>query len=99
MFYQEKNTDEGYEYKNEDLYGWTTIWSEKRLDADTLDQIVCEMVMEKKIKKGHTEGLRFEAKFKDQWLEDKEATELKTGWFINFKESLKHKLINLIKRI
>ncbi len=94
MIYTERKTEEGYEYKNEDLYGWTTINSQEKLDPDTLDQIVCQMVMEKKIKKGHTDTLRFEAQFKDQWSEDEEE-EIK----ISLKQKIKEWLINLIKRI
>lgn len=69
MIYTEKKTLNCWKYFNEDLYGETTIKSKKQLDPDTLDEIVCKLVMEKKIKKGHADGIKFEAKFKNQWEE------------------------------
>lgn len=69
MIYTEKKTLNGWEYFNEDLYGETTIKSKNKLAPNTLDEIVCKLVMEKKIKKGHTDGIKFEAKFKNQWEE------------------------------
>lgn len=67
MIYTEKKTLKGWEYFNEDLYGETIIKSRHKLEPDILDEIVCIMVMEKKIKKGHTDSIKFEATFKDQW--------------------------------
>jgi hypothetical protein len=97
MLYQEKKTKDGFEYLNEDLYGWTTIKSKDKLEPDILDQIICEMVMGKKIKKGHTKGLRFEAKFKDQWIENEEKKEEKENKTL--KQKIKEFLINIIRKI
>jgi hypothetical protein len=96
MYYAEKKTEEGYEYFNEDLYGNATIKSKNKLSPDILDQIICEMVMDRKIKKGHTKDLSFTAEFKSQWEDEKEV---KVSWFKEFKNNLKNKLINLIKKL
>lgn len=101
MVYQEKKKKQGHfnwEYKCEDLFGWATIRSEKKLTGEILDQLVIDIIMAKQLKKGHTEDhkIEFDAKFKKQWEDVEEDIEIKQektkeGWF--------KRLLSKIKKI
>ncbi len=85
-----------WEYRCEDLFGVATITSKEKLDGDTLDQLVIDIIMAKHLKKGHTDSheIEFEAEFKEQWTDEKEEKEtVKTKDFIknNSKKSMKNK--------
>jgi len=88
MLYQEKKINKistfnpetseqlNFEYYCEDLFGEAWIRSVKKLNGEILDQITCDIIMAKKISKGHTTGIEFEAKFKKQWDDDEEEGEV-----------------------
>lgn len=86
-----------WEYKCEDLFGEATITSIDRLDGDTLDELVFDIIIAKQLKKGHTPNYEivFEATFKPQW-EEKEDIEVeirttkKKNWFINLLTKIKN---------
>jgi hypothetical protein len=73
LFTETKTNKDDYKwkYKNQDLYGESTIWSKSKLDKETLDEIMF-MIVDKKIAKGHTDGLKFEAKYRTQWESEEE---------------------------
>lgn len=66
--------EHNFEYKCEDLFGEATITSINKLDGETLDELVCDIIMAKQLKKGHTPNyeIDFQAKFKSQWKDDED---------------------------
>lgn len=100
MLFTEQKLNGKWVYFNEDIYGSTEIISDNKLDPDTLDEIVGTFVIEKKIKKGHTKGIKFEATYKDQWADDNKD-EKDTGFIIKNREVKKMswwgRLLNKLK--
>lgn len=91
--------EHNWEYKCEDLFGEAIITSINKLDGDTLDELVCDIIMAKQLKKGHTPDyeISFEATFKSQWKEvedhKQEKVELKNiknrNWITNLLSKIK----------
>lgn len=102
MTYQEKKTEDGFEYFNQDLYGKTTIWSKEKLTGEILDILVIDNIIAKHIKSGSINDIRFEAEFNKQWQDDdgKEAPEFKPEINLTPKTSWLKRLLkklNIIK--
>ena len=96
MVYQEKinKKTKEYEYYCEDVFAEVWIYSKIKLSGETLDEIVLDNVLAKKILKGHTDKIRFIAKAKPQWEDDDEEeveieTPKKKGWFKKILDKIK----------
>jgi TM2 domain-containing membrane protein YozV len=103
MIYQEKKINKiitiepgkyiehNFEYKCEDLFGEAIITSINKLNGETLDELVCDIIMAKQLRKGNTPGheIVFDAVFKDQWSEEIKEEEKKE--LFNKKTNMKSK--------
>lgn len=74
MIFSKRKENNETVYVGEDLFATITVYSTTELEPDrekeVLDMIAHDFVCDKKILKGHTEGIRYEAVLKDQWIND-----------------------------
>jgi len=73
MDFIEIKQNKGFKYLHEGQDLKLEITSDNKLDADTLDQILFDLVLGKGIMKGHNKDFKFEAiKKKHEWSEENE---------------------------
>lgn len=69
MTYEEKKIEDGFYYKNHDIYGIIELWSEKKLEAERLDRIV-GYILQSNHSEGIINGIKFKYTFDGSWLKD-----------------------------
>ena len=72
MLYQERKIEDGYHYTTEDVFGIIDLYSDTKLDKDTLDIFVVE-ILKISHPQGYINNVRFKYKGNDDWREDQQV--------------------------
>lgn len=70
MLFAEKKINNEFYYNCQDIFGELEIWSEEKLDKNTIDEITVEALG--KVPIGSQDKIRWKLTKKDSWGEDEE---------------------------